>query len=298
MELPDSYFTYDKSAIIAQSKHFKLIICELIQLVIVAVLSLIISLSHKEPIPTIGFSAIVIIFFIGIIIQLHYNKKQFERKWFEFRAVAESIKSLAWQYAAGCGNFCEENKAEMLFLQQIKQIKETYKVNPDPKTTSSGILDEKKQSMEKIRKMKWEEKREAYIKERIDDQITWYTDKAKLNKKYSTICENIIIGLQFIVIFVGIVLVYTHVNGAPVLALIVTLITSIIGWSRSKQYAELMDPYQNAARELNEIRQEIELVEEEISFQRLVLNAEQAISREHTMWLVNRGLYNHWHKLE
>ncbi|WP_440951588.1 DUF4231 domain-containing protein [Methanococcoides sp. FTZ1] len=298
MELPDSYFIYDKSAIIAQSKHFKLIICELIQLVIVAVLSLIISLLHKEPIPTIGFSAIVIIFFIGIIIQLHYNKKQFERKWFEFRAVAESIKSLAWQYAAGCGNFCEENNAEMLFLQQIKQIKETYKVNPDPKITSSGILDEKKQSMEKIRKMKWEEKREAYIKERIDDQITWYTDKAKLNKKYSTIYENIIIGLQFIVIFVGIVLVYTHVNGAPVLALVVTLITGIIGWSRSKQYAELVDPYQNAARELNEIRQEIELVEEELSFQRLVLNAEQAISREHTMWLVNRGLYNHWHKLE
>ncbi|MDD3042719.1 MAG: DUF4231 domain-containing protein [Methanosarcinaceae archaeon] len=298
MDLPDSYFIYNKSAITAQRNHFRQIRCELIQLVIVAILSLIISLSNNETISTIGFSAIVVIFLIGIIIQFHYSKQQFGRKWFESRAVAESIKSLAWQYAVGCGNFCEEDRAELLFLQQIRQIKETYKVNPDPKTTSSGILDEKKQSMEKIRKMEWELKRETYIKERIDDQITWYTDKAKLNKKYSDRYEILVILLQLIVIVAGIVLVYTHINGAPVLALIVMLITSIIGWSRSKQYAELVEPYQNASRELNEIRQEILFVKDKKDFQCFVLNAEQAISREHTMWLVNRGLHNQWHKLE
>ena len=87
-------------------------------------------------------------------------------------------------------------------------------------------------------------------------------------------------------------LVYTHINGAPALALAVTLIASIIGWSRSKQYAELVEPYQNTARELNEIRQEIELAKVKTDFQNFVIDAEQAISREHTMWLAKRGLYN------
>lgn len=177
MDLPDSYYIYDESAITTQRKHFYLILYELIQLVIVAVLSLVISLCQNETISTTGFLLIFIIFLVGIIIQFHYSKKQFGGEWFEFRAVAESIKSLAWQYAVGCGNFCEENNAEKLFFQQIKQIKERYNINPDPKTTSSGILDEIKQSMEKIRKMEWEEKRGTYITERIDDQITWYTNK-------------------------------------------------------------------------------------------------------------------------
>lgn len=296
MDLPDSYFIYDKSAITAQRHYFLLIICELIQLVIVAILSLIISLYYNETISTIGFLMIVVIFIVGIIFQLRYSKKQLARKWFEFRAVAESIKSLAWQYAVGCGNLCDKNEAEIFFLKQIKEIKEIYEVNPYPKTISSDGIYEIKQTMKIIRNMGWEEKKKTYIKERINNQITWYTNKSKLNKKYSDISEVLVITLQVVAIAICIYLVYNHVNGAPILALIALIITSIIGWSRSKQYAELVEPYQNAARELNEIRQEMELIKEEIDFQRLVLSAEQAISREHTMWLVNRGLYSKWSK--
>lgn len=298
MELPDSHSIYNKSAITAQNYYFLLIICELMQLVIVAILSLIISLYYDETVSTIGFSIIFILFIAGIIIQLFYDKKQFARKWFEFRAVAESIKSLAWQYTMGCGDFCDENAAKKLFLEQIKQIKERYEVNPYPKTISSDGIDEIKDTMEIVTKMEWKEKKETYIKERINNQIAWYTNKSKLNKKYSDMSNVVIIFLQVFAIIVCIYLVYNHVNGAPILALITTIITSMIGWSRSKQYAELVEPYLNTARELSEIRQEIKLVKDETEFQYLVLNAEQAISREHTMWLVNRGLFNQWHKLQ
>lgn len=225
------------------------------------------------------------------------SKKQYGRKWFEFRAVAESIKSLTWQYAMACEDFCEENKANKLLLQEIKQIKEIYKINPDPKTISDGILHDIKQSMENVRKKGWKEKRETYFEERIDNQITWYTSKARMNKGHSDKYDLLVICLQIIGIGICTFLLYTHINGAPALALAVTLIASIIGWSRSKQYAELVEPYQNAARELNEIRQKIELAKGETDFQCLVLGAEQAISREHTMWLANRGLYSLRHKL-
>ncbi|WP_407357156.1 DUF4231 domain-containing protein [Methanolobus sp. WCC5] len=230
--------------------------------------------------------------------QLLCDKKQLARKWFEFRAVAESIKSLAWQYAVGCGDFCDESAANKLFLKQIKEIKERCEIIPYPKTISSKGIDEIKDTMEIITKMEWEEKKETYIKERINDQIAWYTNKSKWNKNHSYISDVCIITLQFIATVACIYLLYNHVNGAPILALIATIITSIIGWSKSKQYAELVEPYLNTARELSEIRQEMELAKEETEFRSLVLNAEQAISREHTMWLVNRGLFNQWHKLE
>lgn len=298
MELPDSHSVYNKSAMIAQKYYFLLITCELIQLVIVALLSLIISLYYDEKVSTIGFSMIFVIFIVGIIFQLFYNKKQFARKWFEFRAVAESIKSLAWQYAMGCGDFCDENGAEKLFLKQIKEIKERCEVNPYPKTVSSDGVNEIKDTMKIIIKMEWQEKKETYIKERINNQITWYTNKSKTNKNYSNISDVFIILLQVVSIVACIYLLYNHVNGAPILALLATIITSIIGWSQSKQYAELVEPYLNTARELSEIRQEMKLAKEETEFRSLVLNAEQAISREHTMWLVNRGLFNQWHQLE
>lgn len=292
MDLPDNYFMYDESAISAQRNHFRLIQFELILLVVVAILSLIVNLFQNETISTIIFSVIFIIFLIGIIIPAQYSKRQFGRKWFEFRAVAESIKSLAWQYAMACGDFYEENGANKLFLQQIKQIKEIYQINPDPKQISKGTLNDIQQSMEEVRKKGWQEKRETYIKERIENQITWYTDKAKVNDEYSEKTDKIVIYLQIIGIIICIFLAYTHINGASALALTVTLIASIIGWSRSKQYAELVEPYQNAARELNEIRQEIELAKGETDLQCLILEAEQAISREHTMWRAKRGLYS------
>jgi len=146
--------------------------------------------------------------------------------------------------------------------------------------------------MAEAREIEWQNKRNIYIKERLDDQIKRYTNKAKINKKRSELYDRIVIILQTVGIAISLVFLYIRpmVNGAPALSLTVTLIVSIVGWSRSKQHAELVEPYQNAARELNDIRQEIELAGTEADFRRLVEEAEQAISREHTMWLAKRGL--------
>lgn len=293
MDLPDSYSAYDASAIIAQRGHFRLILFELSSAVVISILSLIIAISQQDTISRIGFLIISFLFLIGIIRQLLATKKQFERKWFAFRAVAESIKSLAWQYAMACGDFSKSNlDASKLFIQRIERAKEIFQINPDPETISIESSNDLKKSMVEAREIGWENKRKIYIKERLEDQIKWYTNKAKINKKRSDLYDWIIIILQIVGILISLVLLFIHpiVNGAPALAFMVTLIVSIIGWSRSKQHAELVEPYLNAARELNDIRQEIELAGGEAEFQQLIEEAEQAISREHTMWLAKRGL--------
>ncbi|VVB96338.1 Uncharacterised protein [uncultured archaeon] len=292
MDLPDSYSSYDASAVIAQRGHFQLILFELSSAVVISIISLIIAISHQDTTSRIGFLIIFFIFLIGIILQLYASKKQYERKWFAFRAVAESIKSLAWQYAMACGDFNKAKDANKLLIQRIKDVKEIFQINPYPKTISIGVLDEIKSSMVEARKIEWQDKRDIYIIERLEDQITWYTNKAKNNRQRSELYDGLIIVLQIVGIGICLFLLYTLpiINGAPALALIVTLIAGIIGWSRSKQHAELVEPYQNAARELNNIGQEIKLADEEADFCQLVEEAEQAISREHIMWLAKRGL--------
>lgn len=294
MDLPDSYSSYDASAIIAQRSHFQLILFELGSVVIISIISLIIAIIQQDTISRIGFLIIFFLFLMGIIRQLIAMKKQFERKWFAFRAVAESIKSLSWQYAMACGNFSESNlDVSRLFLQRIERVKEIFQLNPEPETISIESSNDLKQSMVEARGFGWENKRKIYMKERLEDQIKWYTNKAKINKKRSELYDWIIIILQIAGILISLILLFIHpiVNGAPALALTVTLIASIIGWSRSKQHAELVEPYLNAAREINDIKQEIELVGGEVDFRRLVEEAEQAISREHIMWLAKRGLH-------
>lgn len=294
MDLPDSYSSYDASAIIAQRSHFRLILFELGSAVIISIISLIIAIIQQDTISRIGFLIIFFLFLMGIIRQLIAMKKQFERKWFAFRAVAESIKSLSWQYAMACGDFNESNPdVSRLFLQRIERIKEIFQINPDPETISIESSNDLKQSMIEAREMGWQNKKKIYIKERLEDQIKWYTNKAKINKNRSDLYDWIIITFQIVGILISLVLLFIHpiVNGAPALAFTVTLIVSIIGWSRSKQHAELVEPYLNAARELNDIRQEIKLAGGEAGFQILVEEAEHAISREHTMWLAKCGLH-------
>lgn len=293
MDLPDSYSSYDTSAIIAQRDHFRLILFELGSAVVISISSLIIAIYQQDTISRIGFLIISFLFLIGIVRQLIATKEQFERKWFAFRAVAESIKSLAWQYAMACGDFSESSlDASKLFLQRIKRAKEIFRINPDPETISIESSNDLKQSLEEAREIGWQNKRKIYIKERLEDQIKWYRNKAQINKKRSNLYDSMVIILQIVGIVISLVFLYIRpmINGAPVLSLTVTLIVAIIGWSRSKQHAELMEPYQNAERELNDIKQEIELAGTEADFRRLVEEAEQAISREHTIWLAKRGL--------
>ena len=108
-----------------------------------------------------------------------------ERIWYEGRAVAESIKTLAWRYAVCADPFPKRMtspKAESEFRRRISSI--TNQV-------SDRIIFENSESvissgMNSLRKLSYTERRDAYIKGRTLEQRQWYSQKARINQQRAT----------------------------------------------------------------------------------------------------------------
>ena len=70
--------------------------------------------------------------------------------------------------------------------------------------------------------------------------------------------------------------------------LFTTISASGLSWLQVKQHQELKQAYTTAAQELNFILSLSDEIDTENAFSKFVLDSENAISREHTLWLAQK----------
>jgi hypothetical protein len=68
------------------------------------------------------------------------------------------------------------------------------------------------------------------------------------------------------------------------------IVTAITAWLQTKQHRTLATAYAVAALELASVRSQISHQTTEADWARFVSDAEEAFSREHTLWKASRGL--------
>lgn len=238
----------------------------------------------------------VICIFVGlaligsVILTIIIRVKKFEDIWYDGRALAESCKTLSWRFMCKSELFEDSvhNNVEQVFIGRVKELfgkfDSLYK-ELNAETLSKPIISER---MKKIRSLSLSERKAYYIKHRIDEQISWYARKAEYNKrKYSLLSNLIIVTLVLAVVFVVMLLLHPNLSSS-VIGLLTTVATSLFSWLQIKQHQELKRAYTVTVEELNVIRS---LVKEEMTekeFSQFVLDSENAMSREHTLWLAQR----------
>jgi hypothetical protein len=72
-------------------------------------------------------------------------------------------------------------------------------------------------------------------------------------------------------------------------SLFTTIIGILIAWMQLKRYQELSQSYGIAALELGMIIEEGKHVRNESGLSKFVLNSENGISREHTLWIARKS---------
>ena len=131
-------------------------------------------------------------------------------------------------------------------------------------------------------------RKEYYIQNRIEDQKKWYADKAEYNVgKYNLWFWTIIIS-QVISLIGIVVLIENPNNNWNFVGLFTTISASALSWLQLKQHQELKQAYTTATQELNFIVALAEQVISEDAFSKFVLDSENAVSREHTLWLAQK----------
>ena len=213
-----------------------------------------------------------------------------DRRWYDGRAAAESMKTLAWKYSVGGSPFsvnaADEGGLEKLFVERTREIIRALKyAKPGGGRAEPQITDE----MRRVRSQSLEDRRAQYREQRIGSQQRWYAEKAQWNNRRATWWRAVVLAVEVAGVFLGLLKVTGAVE-IDLLGLAATLATALGAWLQAKQHEELGRAYAVASQELGAILSLVDGAQTEAAWAAFVDQSEEAISREHTLWRASRGV--------
>ena len=284
MSFPALFHATDEESVSAQLTFTRLSAVRLVSLVAVAGIAVLTPLVGRWA-PVIALVPITFAVCSELLLLIHKP----DRRWHELRAIAESSKSLAWRYQVGGSPFglgqLRAEEIDQNFLLRIKDIVDRFRGLALPPATNSQIT----QDMRKLRNEPLETRKSKYRVFRLDDQRKWYEEKAKYNRRLSTRYQ---VGL----LVVEIVALGAAVVGAvwawpiSVYSIFSALAIAGVGWFQIKRYSSHAETYAVASHELASVISLIDSIRCEEDWEEFVAEAEQIISREHSVWLGSHSM--------
>ncbi|MGW3042573.1 DUF4231 domain-containing protein [Kitasatospora sp. NPDC001159] len=216
--------------------------------------------------------------------------------WYEGRAAAESVKTLAWKFAVRADAYQPPPRslpdAEGLYRFQLARVLGAFRDSPVAVPASEVELAGITEAMRDLRDQPLAVRREVYLNERIRVQHDWYRSKSR----YCARAGHWTGVLGVLLPALGLVLAVLRALGAftyDALGTVSAVAASVTAWAQLRQYRPLAAAYGLAADELELIRSQLarldlESADAEEIWARLARDAEDAVSREHTTWQARR----------
>jgi len=216
--------------------------------------------------------------------------------WYEGRAAAESAKTLAWRYMVRAEPF------EVDDVDVDKQFHaQTYSLLQDLRSISLGTEEPAAQQitdkMRHVRALDFNERRQVYLADRIADQQRWYSEKARWNDRRARGWVLVSIVLEIAGLIGGALKAFGWIN-FDLLGFLAAAAGGVMAWIEAKQHRNLATAYGIASQELASIASELPTLNGEERWAAFVAQAEEAISREHTLWRASRGLSDRFRRKE
>lgn len=229
----------------------------------------------------------LVAFVAALLTEIHLLRDKPEDRWYHGRALAESVKTLAWRYMGGAAPFPAQmpgDEARDVLVTRIHDLVTESTPNLPGLTPGQGQVTDR---MREIRNLGFEARKSAYLALRVADQEGWYNGKAKACERSSRKWRSLLIGFEVLGVAASIISLL-DIADLDVSSVLAAAIAAAGAWLEVKQYDNLASAYSLTATELGFVRMTGENVTTESEWSTYVVSAEQAISREHTMWLARR----------
>ncbi|MFE9925759.1 DUF4231 domain-containing protein [Streptomyces sp. NPDC005774] len=286
-DLPGLYRAASDTSRRGQKTHIRLTRLRLSMAILAALAGTLSTTSSISPGSRRIYASFSIAFFTGALVaEILLLKERPDRSWYGGRALAESIKTLAWRFSVCSAPFPKEmqlDEAERLFRRKLRELLSLHSVrlmsNVDPLVT---------ENMAAIRASSLSERMECYIKYRIDAQCVWYADNSNKSERAAKRWKILLLLLEALGLVTALLVLldYSFLDFSGVLA---ALIIAGVAWVEVRQFDSVAEAYALTSLELSLIRHSVAEVSTEQSWSTYVHSAEQGISREHTMWLAKRS---------
>jgi hypothetical protein len=293
--LPALFKAASSSSTLSQGNFTRVYFLNLISLVLITIGSSISPFfATKERVFL--FIVIGLLFILSLILTIIIKLVRWENVWYTSRAVAESVKSMSWKYMAGSEPYkiaIDINFINEAFLSDMQNVLNEIKNNNILKGGTFGTDDQITNEMRRIRSLNITERKEYYLENRIKEQREWYSKRAKTNHDKANKFFVILILCQLLAIFFSFYMVADPEFTIKFPSILATLTSSILAWLQVKKHQELSQSYSIAAQDLGLIQDKSNQILNDEQLSVFVADAETAISREHTMWLARRDVFNY-----
>ena len=220
------------------------------------------------------------------------NFLKLQQDWYRCRAIAESVKTLTWRYIMRAAPFADgpsPQNARAEFRSQLSRIFESNRATADKIDPNWSADDKITGEMDRVRAFSLDERKKYYTAHRLNDQRTWYVDKARENSRSAT---NWVIA-TVVAYMLAFALVLARIRfpdwGFWGIGPVIVFASSAIGWMQVKKFNELAAAYTVTAQEIGLIKPKLDMVSSENDFSDFINDAELAFSREHTLWIARQS---------
>lgn len=282
VKYPHIYSYADDRSICMQKRYLRMLFLEYLLLFLTA-LNISFNYPWKYLLAVIIFLSLMIVVFIK-------NKASMAKGWYKYRALAESIKTSTWRYIMRSEPFNADSvESHKSFHEFLIGILSDSNIIPEKTRLSILKKNEYTNSMEKIRSLPLEDRREIYKKQRLIEQEEWYTSKAIKNASQAKNWKYTLWVFYALTALALIINYFYNQNFIVPVAILTTLSSAILGWSQVKRFDELSASYSLTAHEISYIVKQIDFIDDEDNFSNFIKDAELAFSREHTQWKARRS---------
>jgi SMODS and SLOG-associating 2TM effector domain 3/SMODS and SLOG-associating 2TM effector domain 1 len=285
-EFPPLYQAADQNSLDGQRRFLNATRLRLVMLVVAAGFGL---FSWRRSWGDLAGLGGAVAFVVALLAELYLLQARPDRLWYDGRAVAESAKTLTWRYLVGGSPFgrdeVTDREADRLLLDRFRQI--TGDLRGAHLVPVAEGAEQLSPALRAVRALPLEERRELYRGERIGGQQAWYARSARRNERRATQWSLVLTGLEALGLAGG-VLKATGAVQLDLLGFGGALVAAGAAWVQAKQHQNLANAYGVASQELSAIGGQIDWTSSEQEWAHFVDQAEEAISREHTLWRASR----------
>lgn len=290
-DLPALFRIADASAIRAQRRFIGATGLRLMMLVTAAAMG---ALSWKRPGAVVDGFAIgaAAAFIVALLSEAYLFMERPERTWYEGRAAAETAKTLAWRYAVGGQPFDVEGsqpeETDALFIRQLREVLQGLR---DTRLTPVQGADQQiTNRMRESRGQSLAHRKNLYEEGRVRDQHGWYGSKAALHERRARAFAVMMIAAEAAGAIGAVLRATGVIKIIDPRTLAAALAAALAAWAQTRRHDTLAKAYMVAHLDLSSIFEIIPLQKDEQAWAEFVATAEEAISREHTMWRASRGV--------
>lgn len=225
-------------------------------------------------------------FAVALLLTSLWVFRSAERDWYDGRAAAESVKSVSWKFVVG-GEPYEAGvpDAEKRYRAALSAVIDELRGLGSPLRAPTSAPTS--QVLHDVRALPLDERQAIYGEQRIENQRGWYAGRAEDHRHSARAWQGAMLIAEAVGL-VAAVLKATGVVDVDLLSPLAAFAAGAAAWVNAIDYVSTARAYEVASFELEAIGNGVAAVTQETDWATFVADAEQAMSREHTMWLARR----------